>query len=316
MEVENGLFPAMKIRDAIGALADGRPIDARLVPFVHAAVGSLCPTSDLGEQQFVIDIGGCGSFNLDIEELIWPRGPDDDVGDGVPLRLLTDAELWEETRRRWDEALPREWTAFVWRVAVPLSNRLGIIGAWRTRNQALRGGRVGNRFVERAYQHPPRCVDKLHVAPAPLDSCELSGLSEYACFSLACPCGSSYLALLGYSVDHPKSGVIFTGPHAVRCSACRAITELMDPRQHGYLGEQHSDCNMTGQGEATPFACPGCAGQVFHLTVAFGYHTDDQFDYLCREFGERVQDFFGAFAVYGTCRACGRHAGATGFECS
>jgi hypothetical protein len=316
MNAADGLFPAMKIRDAIGALADGRPIDARLVPFVHAAIRGLCPTSDLGERQFVIDIGVCGSFNMDIEELIWPHGPDDDIGEGVPLRLLTDSELWEATRRRWDEAWPREWTAFIWRVAVPLSNRLAIIGAWRCRDQAIRAGRVGNRFVERAYQHPPHCVGELRVAPAPLDSCALSGHSEYACFSVACACGSPDLALLGYFVDRPKDGVLFTGPHRVRCSTCAAVTELMDPRQHGFLGEQKSDCNVTGEGEAQPFLCPGCGKSAFRLTVVFGYNTDDLFDEHCRMFGERVQDFFGGFAVYATCTACGHHAGATGFECS
>jgi hypothetical protein len=175
---------------------------------------------------------------------------------------------------------------------------------------------MGNRYVEWAYQHPPRCLGKLRIAVAPARSCELSGLSEYACFSVACACGSADLALLGYFVDIPKSGVIFTGPHTVRCSSCRAVTELMDPRQHGFLGEQDANCNVTGEGDARPFLCPGCGDSVFRLTVVFGYHTDDQFDGHFREFGERVQDFFGAFAVYVACGACGRHTGATGFECS
>jgi hypothetical protein len=131
MEALDGLFPAMEIRDAIGALADGHPIDPRLIPFVRAAVAGVCPTSDRGVQQFVADVGGCGLFNVDTEELIWPRGAGDDVGDDVPLRVLTDRGLWEQARRPWDEDHPREWTAFVWRVAVPLSRRLGFVGAWR-----------------------------------------------------------------------------------------------------------------------------------------------------------------------------------------
>jgi hypothetical protein len=89
----------------------------------------------------------------------------------------------------------------------------------------------------------------------------------------------------------------------------------MDPRQHGFLGEQHSDCNATGEGEADHCPCPGCGGHVFHLTVAVSYHTDDEFDSHARQFGDRVQDFFGGFGVYLACTACGRCTGATGFEC-
>jgi hypothetical protein len=125
-EPAGGLFPAMEIRDAVGALADGGPVDPRLVPFIRMAVAGTCPTSDRGEQQFVVGIDGCDLPNVDTEELIWPRplgdGPDGDV----PLRVLTDQELWERTRSRWDDADPRSWTAFVWRIAVPLSRRLGL----------------------------------------------------------------------------------------------------------------------------------------------------------------------------------------------
>jgi hypothetical protein len=129
MEPIDRLFTAMEIRDAIGELADGNSIDSRLLPFVRAAVTGLCPTSDRGEQQFVVDVSGCALFNVDTEELIWPRTPSDAPGDDIPLRVLTDAELWERARHRWEDR--QEWTAFVWRIAVPLSNRLRFVGAWR-----------------------------------------------------------------------------------------------------------------------------------------------------------------------------------------
>jgi hypothetical protein len=131
MDAPDGLFLPMDNRDAIGELADGHPVDPRQVPLVRAAVAGMCRTSDRGEQQFVVDVSGCGLFNVDTEELIWPRGPRDDIGDDVPLRILTDRVLWGEARRRWDKKHPREWAAFVWQVAVPLSNRLGFVGAWR-----------------------------------------------------------------------------------------------------------------------------------------------------------------------------------------
>jgi len=124
------LFPAMEIRDAVGELADGYPIDPQLVPFIRTAVTGLCPTSDRGEQQFVVDISGCGLLNVDTEELIWPRHPGDDRDDDVPLSVLTDRELWERICSRWDEERPRQWVAFVWRIAVPLSRRLGFSTAW------------------------------------------------------------------------------------------------------------------------------------------------------------------------------------------
>jgi hypothetical protein len=126
------VFSSIDIRDAVGQLADGGSIDPKLVPFVRAAVAGQCPTSDRGEQEFVVDVSGCGLFNVDTEELIWPQNPGDETGDSyVLLRILTDRELWEQARSRWDEGHPREWTAFVWRVAVPLSYRgLGFRAAW------------------------------------------------------------------------------------------------------------------------------------------------------------------------------------------
>ena len=132
MAVGVGLFPAMEIRDAIGDLADGVAVDPTLLPAVRAAVAGLCPTADGGEQQFVVDVSGAGLFNVDTAELIWPWAPNDEIGgDDVPLQALTDPVLWERARSRWDADRPREWAAFVWRIAVPLANRLGFVGAWQ-----------------------------------------------------------------------------------------------------------------------------------------------------------------------------------------
>lgn len=84
METANELLSAMEIRDAIGGLADGQPIDPSLVPFVRAAVHGPCPTADRGEQQFVADISGCSLFNVDTEELIWPQTVHAETGSHVP----------------------------------------------------------------------------------------------------------------------------------------------------------------------------------------------------------------------------------------
>jgi hypothetical protein len=89
-------------------------------------------TADRGAQQFVVDVSGCALFNVDTEELIWPRNPNEAlIGYDLSLRALVDRELWENARRRWDEEHRAEWAAFTWRIAVPLSRRLQFVGAWQ-----------------------------------------------------------------------------------------------------------------------------------------------------------------------------------------
>jgi hypothetical protein len=133
METVDRLFSAMKIRDAIGDLADGETVASDLMPSVRAAVIGTCPTVDRGEQEFVVGVMQAGLFNVDTAELIWPRDPGHPVcnDNDVLLRVVTDPELWEQARQHWEASQPQEWTAFVWRIAVPLSNRLGLVGAWR-----------------------------------------------------------------------------------------------------------------------------------------------------------------------------------------
>jgi hypothetical protein len=123
---------AMEIRDAIGQLADGLPVDPQLIPFVRAAAAGPCPTADRGAQSFIVDVAGCVQFNVDTEELIWPLGPGKDADEHyLLLAVLSDRDLWERTRARWDEQDARAWTAFVWRVAVPLCRHLAITAPWR-----------------------------------------------------------------------------------------------------------------------------------------------------------------------------------------
>lgn len=105
-ETDDELFTAFEIRDAIGLLADGRMIDTRLIPLVRAAVSGLFPTSDRGEQQFIVGISKCGQFNVDTEELIWPRSPGDDIFDDLPLRVLTDRDLLKAVCQRWENEDP------------------------------------------------------------------------------------------------------------------------------------------------------------------------------------------------------------------
>lgn len=87
-------------------------------------------TSDRGSQIFVVGVDAANQHNVDTEELIWPRDPTADYKDDVPLEAISNPELWKEAEAYWMEEDPLAWTAFVWRVAVPLAEGLGIIGSW------------------------------------------------------------------------------------------------------------------------------------------------------------------------------------------
>jgi hypothetical protein len=130
MQTTDQLFSWLEIRDAIGILADSGAIDARLVPFARAAVTGQCPTSDKGETQFVADVSCCNLLNVGTEELIWPWSPEAESADYILLPPLTNANLWNKAREIFEESQPVEWAAFVWRIALPLSIRLGFVGAW------------------------------------------------------------------------------------------------------------------------------------------------------------------------------------------
>jgi hypothetical protein len=132
MATEEPLFEAMRIRDAIGQIADGIETSPLLLACTRAAVSGFCLTADRGEQEFAVDVSGCRLTNVDTEELIWPRtvghiGESNDV----PLRVLTSPELWSRACVIWEKKDPLAWTAFMWRIAIPLSNRLNLAGAWR-----------------------------------------------------------------------------------------------------------------------------------------------------------------------------------------
>ena len=123
-------FSSMDIRDAIGAFADDGTIAQEYVAIIKAAVQGVVETSDRGSQIFVVGVYAANQPNVDTEELIWPRDPTVDYKDDVPLKAISNPELWKQAEAYWMEQDPLAWTAFVWRVAVPLVEGLGIIGAW------------------------------------------------------------------------------------------------------------------------------------------------------------------------------------------
>jgi hypothetical protein len=123
-------FSAMEIRDEVGVLADGGTIDQKYIDIIKAAVQGVVETADKGSQIFVVMIECANQHNVDTEELIWPRDPASNDKDSVPLEVIANPDLWEKAAAYWLEAAPLSWTAFVWRVAVPLADRLKIIGSW------------------------------------------------------------------------------------------------------------------------------------------------------------------------------------------
>ena len=160
-------------------------------------------------------------------------------------------------------------------------------------------------LVEYAHQHPPRCIRAL--APVPLMEL-VAGMSAYkflAYFRVGCPCGERNTYVLGYfwEGEGPVPAKIFVSPLALECPTCGRVSELIDTRQHGYLGEQGGDCNKTGEGPRTRFPCPQCGVVPLAVFPAFSYqgHDYDPFDLAARP-----QDFFGWFSLYGQCSRCGR----------
>ena len=118
------------IRDAVGLMIDGCEVESCCLPFVRAAVSGTCMTEDKGEQQFVVNMNAVLLHNVDGEELIWPSNPDECADSEIPLRVIVDPELWKQFEEEWEPEAPAEWTAFVWRIAVPLVSQLGLVGSW------------------------------------------------------------------------------------------------------------------------------------------------------------------------------------------
>lgn len=127
-------FGWLELRDAIGQLIDGCDVDEKYIPAIREAVRKSYVTSDKGEQIFVVSVAQAHLFNVDTEELIWCVAQDSETEDDLPLPVLLDASKWNIALQHWSSENPVAWIAFIWRIAVPLSNRLGFVGAWHLVN--------------------------------------------------------------------------------------------------------------------------------------------------------------------------------------
>jgi hypothetical protein len=138
-----------------------------------------------------------------------------------------------------------------------------------------------------------------------------------AYFRVSCPCGENEVFVLGYPVkdEGPRAQTVLLGPLAIECPKCNKISELMDPRKDGYDGEIGCNCNMTGEGARSRFPCPKCGVSPMLVMPGFSYQHDDMEEWS-EEIGQRPQDFFGAFWLYGGCMRCRGVVSITGFECA
>jgi len=124
------MFEAMNIRDAIGEFADGGPVNPKYIDTIKRAVVGAVQTTDRGIQIFAVSVHAANQHNVDTEELIWPNDPECDLMGTVPLEAISNSILWTKAEKHWQEEDPISWAAFVWRVAVPIANRLRILGSW------------------------------------------------------------------------------------------------------------------------------------------------------------------------------------------
>ncbi|MCG6192583.1 hypothetical protein LFX25_04945 [Leptospira sp. FAT2] len=126
------LYDAFTIRDEIGMLADAVVSDEKYLKAVRSAMEGPCQTSDQGLRLFVVSLIAVNQTNVDTEELIWPIDPSTDTfgTEEIPLCVLTDKDLWLKYEAHWKENDPVAWTAFFWRIAVPLTDKLAILPPW------------------------------------------------------------------------------------------------------------------------------------------------------------------------------------------
>lgn len=126
------LIDAYALRDALGAVADGRVVDPRLHPVLRAALQGPVATADAGLRQYVVGFYAVALANVDTEEVIWPGAADAlPAAPDVLLATVTTPALWAAAEAHWLATDAVAWTAFVWRIAHPLVRHLGIAPGWR-----------------------------------------------------------------------------------------------------------------------------------------------------------------------------------------
>lgn len=164
--------------------------------------------------------------------------------------------------------------------------------------------------IEYFRTNPPRCLKGFRCEP------NQQVAAEAVEFHVFCSCGETALEVHGYSLRSLQpdyGGDLFVGPLGATCSSCGKKTTIFDSDIHGYDGELGQSSYLRGKGKRQRFVCPKCGGTHFSLLVTFGYDGGEK-DLLEDDPDIAVQDFFGSFAMLGTCRGCKSKSWIAAFE--
>jgi hypothetical protein len=136
-------------------------------------------------------------------------------------------------------------------------------------------------------------------------------------FALSCRCGRDRQYVHCYRWVNPDYGgeAVTLSPLDLECTACRAITPLLDTDMDGYDGELGGSATARGEGVRTVFECPTCGRQPLQTFVRFEY-PDDLFDGDFPEFAGREQELFTWFNLVGKCPQCSQLLTVADFECA
>jgi hypothetical protein len=172
-------------------------------------------------------------------------------------------------------------------------------------------------ILERVRTVPPSCLGGFTCNPA-----HAAEWDNFARWSIACKCGNTHGAVLGYPLDELTGDDSlrgqFAGPLAFRCAACDTVTEMFDSAAHGYNAMisppgKSFDASHRGDGPRSVAACPGCAEAECAVVGEFGHshfdHIEDEPDLL-----DVAQDYFDGFACKATCANCGKERWVASFE--
>jgi len=174
-------------------------------------------------------------------------------------------------------------------------------------------------LVERLRTTAPSCLRGFKVTPAQLP--EPFDDNPCSVWQVACRCSSTNGRFLGsplkdYNTEYDGSEC-FLSPSAFECAACKTVTELLDTDRHGYHaeiarreGDEGGSAKLRGEGPRNMFACPGCSGKLFGVTVGFVFWNPDE---LAEEFNSEWEDLYSVFLCHCKCAGCGQTSQPTDF---
>ncbi|HET6881455.1 MAG TPA: hypothetical protein VFI31_14935 [Pirellulales bacterium] len=186
--------------------------------------------------------------------------------------------------------------------------------------------------------HPPRCIAGFGVQSAELPEVQFDGHPSFSdikgkfpglqieapehintIFLLSCRCGSDKHHVIAHAWANPEQPdqFVFLSPIALRCVACRTVTELLDTAVHGHDAELgNGSATMRAQGKREEVECAGCdLHKILQVFVRFEY-PDDLLAEQVTEHKGRQQDLFTWFSLVARCAKCGSLLPVADYECA